>query len=189
MKNWMRVLGILFIAFAVFTPVLTALVTFMLPEIFASSAKVLHPAGNPASLTTAVHKAVSQTNLDQVIRELNLTGSWAAKYKQPNDLSLEKCREMLLRMIRIEVPSRSSIISIKVFSDDKVEAAAIANQITAVHIRTSPGSMVIDRAEPNPVAARPNKKMNMVIGGFAGVTFLVIGIGLLISSRLAVKPE
>ena len=189
MKNWMRVLGMLFIAFAVFTPVLTTIVTFMLPETFASSAKILHRAANPALLAVAAQKTVSPTNLDQVIRELNLTAAWGRKYKQPGDLSLEKCRQLLTRMVRIENPRRSSIISIKVFSDDKVEAATIANQLTAVHIRASPGSVVVDRAIPNPVAARPNKKINIIIGSFAGVTFLVVGIGLLISSRIAVKPE
>ena len=189
MKNWMRVLGILFIALAVFTPVVTTLVTFMLPETFASSTKILHPAANPTLLAVAAQKAVSSTNLDQVIRELNLTAAWGRKYKQPGDLSLEKCRELLTGMVRIEVPSRSAIISIKVFSDDKVEAATIANQLTAVYSRTSPGLNVIERAEPNPVPARPNKKINIIIGGFAGVTFLIVGIGLLISSRLAVKPE
>ena len=188
MKNWMRVLGILFIAFAVFTPVLTTIVTFMLPETFASSAKIVHRAGGPTPLAVAAQKVVSQTNLDQVIRELNLTAAWGRKYKQPTDLSLEKCRELLTRMVRIENPRGSSIISIKVFSDDKVEAATIANQITAVHSHTTPGSVVIDRAEPNPVPARPNKKMNITLGSFAGVTSLIIGIGLLISSRLAVKP-
>jgi capsular polysaccharide biosynthesis protein len=186
-KNWMRILGILFIALAVLTPLVTTLVTFLLPETFASSTKILHPATNPIPLVTSVQTIVVRTNLDQVIRELNLTAAWGRKYKQPGDLSLEKCRELLTRMVRIENPRGSSIISIKVISDDKVEAATVANQLTAVYLRTSRGSVVIDRAKPNPKPARPNKKMNIVIGSFAGVTFLIVGIGLLISSQLAVK--
>ena len=189
MKNWMRVLGILFIALGIFVPLCTTIITFIPPETFASSTKILHSATNPIPLVTSVETITIQTNLDQVIRELNLTAAWGRKYKQPGDLSLEKCRELLTRMVRIEVPRRSSIISIKVFSDDKVEAATIANQLTAVYSRTSPGSAVIDRAEPNPIAARPNKRMNIIIGSFAGVTFLIVGVGLLISSRLAVKRE
>lgn len=185
----MRVLGILFIALAVFAPLATTVVTLVLPETFASSAKILHRAGGSMPLAVAVGKTMSQTNLDQVIRELNLTAEWGRKYKQPRDLSLEKCRELLTRIVRIENPRGSSIISIKVFSDDKVEAATIANQLTAVYLRTSPGSQVVDPAKPNPVPARPNKKMNIMIGSFAGLTFLIIGIGLLISSRLAVKGE
>jgi capsular polysaccharide biosynthesis protein len=188
-KKWMRRLGILFIALGIFVPLCATVITFILPETFASSTKILHSATNPVPLVTSVQTIVIQTNLDQVIRELNLTAAWGRKYKQPGNLSLDKCRELLTRMVRIEVPRRSSIISIKVFSDDKVEAATIANQLTAVYSRTSPGSVVIDRAEPNPIAARPNKRMNIVIGSFFGVTFLIMGIGLLIASRMAVKRQ
>ncbi|HEY0547969.1 MAG TPA: hypothetical protein VGF13_00120 [Verrucomicrobiae bacterium] len=189
MKKWARVLGILFIALGVFTPLVTTMVTFILPETFASSAKILHPATSPIPIMTAVQMIVTQSHLDLVITDLDLAAKWGTKYKQPSKLSPEKCREMLTKMIQIEVPRRSPIVAIKVFSDDKMEAAAVANKVTEVYRRTVPGSAIIDYAAPNPVPARPNKRVNIMIGSFAGATFLVMGIGLLIASRIAVKRQ
>jgi capsular polysaccharide biosynthesis protein len=185
----MRVLGVLFIALGIFTPLVTTIVTFLLPETFASSAMILHPATGPTPLVTAMQMIITRSNLDLVITDLDLAAQWGAKYRQPDKLSPEKCREMLNRMIQIEVPPRSSIIRIKVFSDDKMEAAAIANQFTQIYCRTVIGARVIDPAKPNPVPARPNKRVNIMIGSFVGATFLVMGIGLLIASRIAVKRQ
>jgi capsular polysaccharide biosynthesis protein len=188
-KKWARVLGILFVAFGIVTPLTTTLVTFLLPETFASSATILHPATSPTPLVTAVQMIVTRSNLDLVITDLDLAAQWGAKYKQPDKFPPEKCREMLNRMIQIEIPRGSSIVRIKVFSYDKVEAATIANKFTQVYCRAVIGSKVIDPAAPNPVPARPNKRVNIVIGSFVGATFLIMGIGLLIASRLAVKRQ
>ena len=188
MKKWMRGLGVLFIALGILVPLCTTIITFILPETFASSAMILHPATSPTPLVTAVQMINTRSNLDLVITHLDLAAQWGTKYQQPGKLSPEKCREMLERMIQIEIPRRSSIVKIKVFSDDKMEAATIANKFTQIYCRTIIGSMVIDPAKPNPVPARPNKRVNIMMGSFAGATFLVMGIGLLVSSRLAVKP-
>ncbi len=189
MRKLAFVLGILFIALGVLTPLLTTLITFILPETFASSAKILHPAASPTPLVTAVAMMTTRSNLDLVITDLNLAAEWGRKYKQPGDLSTEKCREILKGTIQVQVPRGSSIVAIKVFSDNKEEAATIANKLTKVYSRLSPGSKIIEHAEPNPVPARPNKRLNIMIGSFAGATFLVMGIGLLVASRLVVKRE
>ncbi len=189
MKKWTHALGVLFIALGIFVPLCATVITFVLPETFASSAKILHPATGPIPLMTAVDMINTRSNLDLVIADLNLAAHWARKYKVPGDLSMEKCRELLKRMIQIQVPRRSSIVEIKVFSDDKEEAAAIANKLTEVYGRTVPGASAIERAEPRPVPVRPNKKLNIMLGLFAGVTLVVVGVGLLIASRIAVKQD
>jgi capsular polysaccharide biosynthesis protein len=185
MKTVAFISGILFIVLGVLTPLATTLVTFLLPETFASSAMILHPAISPTPLVTAVQMIITRSNLDLVITDLDLAAQWGTKYRQPDKLSPEKCRAMLNRMIQIEIPPRSSIVKIKVFSDDKVEAATIANKFTQIYCRTVIGSRVIDPAAPNPVPARPNKRVNIMIGSFAGLIFLTIGIGFLIASRIA----
>jgi capsular polysaccharide biosynthesis protein len=188
-KKLAFIVGILFIALGVLTPLTATFVTFLLPETFASSAMILHPATSPTPLVTAVQMIITRSNLDLVITDRDLAAQWGTKYKQPDKLSPEKCRELLNRMIQIEIPRGSSIVRIKVFSDDKAEAATIANKFTQIYCRTVIGAMVIDPAKPNPVPARPNKRVNIMIGSLVGATFLVMGIGLLIASRLAVKRQ
>ncbi len=185
MKKWTRVLGILFFALGIFTPLVTTVVTFLLPETFASSSMILHPVTSPTPLVTAVQTIVTRSNLDLVVTDLDLAAQWAIKYKQPGKLWPEK-GEILNRMIQIEVPRGSSIVKIKVFSDDRMEAATIANKLTEIYCRAIIGASIINAAQPNPVPARPNKRMNIMIGGGVGATVLVMGIGLLIASRIAV---
>ena len=189
MKKWMRGLGILFIALAVFTPLVTTIVTFILPETFASSAMILHPAKNLTSVVTAMEMIHTRSNLDLVITQLDLAAQWGIKYRQPDKLSPEKCREMLKRMSQIQLRRGTPIVEIRVFSDNKDEAATIANQLAKIYLRTTPGASVVEAAAPDSRPVRPNKQMNITLGLFAGVTFLVVGIALLISSRLAVKRQ
>ena len=186
----MKKLGILLIALGIFVPLATTVVTFVLPETFASSAKLLHPAGSPAPLVVAVGKMMIGSNLNLVVSHLNLNAQWGKKYNMPGELSAEKCQEKLRRMVQVQLPRRASIIEIKVFSDDSHEAATIANELAKIYLRSAPGTSVIDRAEANPAPVRPNKRLNIGIGIFIGATFLTAGIGLLIASRIAVKrPE
>ena len=181
--------GFVFIVLAVLTPLATTLVTFLQPKKFASSAKVLHSATSSTPLATAVQLLVTRSNLDLVISDLDLAAQWGMEFKQPGKLSLEKCREMLIQMIKIEIIRGSSIIALKVFSEDREEAATIANKLTQVYCRTVSGSLILEQALPNPIPARPNKKLNMTLALFVAGTFLTIGIGMLVASRLAVKRQ
>jgi capsular polysaccharide biosynthesis protein len=181
----MRVLGILFIALAVFTPLVTTIITFILPETFASSAMILHPATNVTSVVTAVEMLHTRSNLDLAITQLDLAAQWGIKYRQPDKLSPEKCREMLKRMIQIQLRPSTPIVEIRVFSDNKDEAATIANQLAKLYLRTTPGASVVEAAAPDSRPVRPNKQMNIMLGLFAGVTFLTTGIGFLVASRIA----
>jgi capsular polysaccharide biosynthesis protein len=183
MKKLALVLGILFLALGVLTPLGTTLAAFLLPASFASSTKILHAANGPSSLTVAVGKIVSQTSLDRVIRELDLGAVWARKYKQPDNLSSVRCAEMLTRMITIVQPRNSAVIEIKVRSDNKDEAALIANKITAVYLAVTPGATIIAQAQPNPRPMRPNRKLNLVVGLNVGAALAAAGVLLLIFAR------
>jgi capsular polysaccharide biosynthesis protein len=188
-KKRLRVLGILFIALAVFTPLVTMMVTFILPETFASSAMILHPVTNLTSVVTAVEMVHTRSNLDLAITQLDLAAQWGIKYRQPDKLSPEKCREMLKRMSQIQLRRGTPVVEIRVFSDNKDEAATIANQLAKLYLRTTPGASVIEAAAPNSTPVLPNKQMNLSLSLFVGVTFLVVGFGLLIASRIAVKRQ
>ena len=94
MKKAALILGIGFLVVAVLTPLVTTVVTFILPETFASSAKVLSAADNAAWFETAAARITSRSSLNQVVTNLNLTAEWGRKYKQPDDLSLARCYEI-----------------------------------------------------------------------------------------------
>jgi uncharacterized protein involved in exopolysaccharide biosynthesis len=189
MKKAALILGICFLVLAVLTPLTTVVVTLLRPDSFASSAKILHAANNPLPFAVSVAKMMSRPSLDQVITNLNLRAEWGRKYKQPGDLSAEKCREMLDRMIAIEVPRNAPLVEIKVRSDNPEEAAAIANRLAENYLRATPGANIIQSAEPNSNPVRPNQRRNIMVGLFVGATLLTIGIGLLIASRIAAKEK
>lgn len=191
MRKAALMLGICFIVLGLFIPVTTTLVTFMLPETFASSTKVLYATNNPAPFETAVGKIISRSALEQVAVNLHLTTEWAKKYKQPTELSLTQCYEILSKTIAIGAPRGSAFLDIEVHSYNREEAAAIANEIAAVYLKGTrgEGAALIQRAEPALRPKRPNKRLNITLGAFAGATLLIVGIGLLVARRIAVRQE
>jgi hypothetical protein len=118
----------------------TVVVTLLRPDSFASSAKILHAANNPLPFAVSVAKMMSRPSLDQVITNLNLRAEWGRKYKQPGDLSAEKCREMLDRMIAIEVPRNAPLVEIKVRSDNPSRR----NPTRILFVPTSDGTLWLD---------------------------------------------
>jgi len=189
MKKATLILGICFLVAAVLTPLTTTVVTFLLPETFASSAKLLYATNRPARFETAVGKIISRSSLNQVVANLNLTAEWGRKYKQPGQLSPAQCYGMLNKMIQISMPRNSSVIEIKVFSDNRDEAAAIANEVAKVYRRATSGGALIGRAELGLRPVRPNKRLNITVGFWVGATLLIVGIGLLVASRIALNQE
>ena len=175
--------GVLLVAFGLATPVLTTIATFILPETFASSTKIIHRTGNPATLAAAVEKITSPAVLDPVIDDLNLRAEWGRKYKQAPELPMGMCHAILKVNIKVSQPARTSLIDIRVFSDNKDEAALIANKIAVVYCQATPGANIIALAQLNPRPVRPNKPRNILLGLFVGIVFAALGIGLLLAAR------
>ena len=182
MKKAAVIIGSAFILFGILVPLLVTAVTFILPPTYASAARIAYTATTPP-LETAVGKIMSRSSLGQVTTNLNLTAEWARKYKQPGELSLDQCRALLIKMLQISAPAGSAWLEIKIFSDDRNEAAAIANEVAGVYLRNTPGAVFSDRAAPGPQPVRPNKRLNILLGTFAGLTLLIVGVGLLVASR------
>jgi capsular polysaccharide biosynthesis protein len=182
MKKLALVLGIVFLALGVLTPLGTTLVLFLLPHSYASSTKILHAANSPTSLPVAVGKIISQPSLDRVINDLDLGAAWARKYKQPDSLSSAKCSEMLKKIIEITQPRNSAVLEIEIRGDNMDEAALIANKITTVYLAATPGAAIIEQAQPNPTPVRPNRRLNLV-GLNVGAALAAAGVFLLIIAR------
>src|SRR5256885_2591772 len=128
----------------------TTLVTFILPESFSSTvrSKVEKDAGvgsfeghnmplgfDPYWVQTEFETITSKLILNQVIDNLHLSKKWAEKMKVdelPPDLSYS----ILKHMTDVRQSRNTSLIEIRVISEDSKEAALIANEIAKVYKNT-----------------------------------------------------
>src|SRR6185369_10286846 len=127
----------------------TTLVTFVLPESFASTVRMKVEKDAPDVGTLSGDRVASgfdpywvqdqfetiqsKSILYTVITNLNLNKRWAEKLKEETDLRTEMTYLMLKNKIDVRQTRSTSLIEVKVFSDDKNEAAVIANEIAAVY--------------------------------------------------------
>src|SRR5882762_8924578 len=131
----------------------TTLVTFILPESFASTVrmKVEKDVGDVAGigadryaggfdpywLQTEFETIQSKSILNQVITNANmmLHKKWAEKL-HVDELPLDLTYSMLKHQIDVRQSRNTSLIEIRVISDDKNEAANIANEIATIYKKT-----------------------------------------------------
>jgi capsular exopolysaccharide synthesis family protein len=127
----------------------STLVTFILPESFLSTARIaiekdVSDVGglgyeqratgwDPYWIQTEFEKIQSKTILYQVITNLNLNHRWAQRMKEENDLRLDIAYSILKGMVDVRQSRNTSLIEIRVVSEDKLEAAEIANKIADVY--------------------------------------------------------
>ncbi len=128
------------------------LVTFILPESFASTVRIkvekdsqdvrgLEQGGmvggfDPYWVQDQFETLKSKLILYQVITNLNLNKKWAEKFKEEGELRTEISYMILKNKTDVQQSRNTSLIEIRVMSEDKVEAATIANEIANVY-RTS----------------------------------------------------
>jgi uncharacterized protein involved in exopolysaccharide biosynthesis len=150
---------------------------------------------NEQFIQTACEILQSQTILNQVIDELNLNTAWGKKYFNGVTLKTSETIVMLRQRIQLAPVKNASLISITAYSDDKNEAAQIANAVAESYrdyrIKNrkaemaklyskmgtdrvdliSPGTQVVqitDPAEPGRAPVKPNKPLNIALGAIAG---------------------
>jgi uncharacterized protein involved in exopolysaccharide biosynthesis len=140
------------VSFAVFLLCLisSTIITFILPEVFSSRARIrmelegIAMAGapdrsaaggvyDPYLVQTEFEVIQSEKILDRVIDALDLNTAWAAKFGSPTKLKNNESRALLKAMIEVHPARSTSLLDIVVYSDDKAEAAKIANCIAEVY--------------------------------------------------------
>jgi uncharacterized protein involved in exopolysaccharide biosynthesis len=157
--------GLLVIFFALFISiflvvVVTAtLVTFILPESFASKARIaLRPAAtnpvgtiglqgasggfDPQFIQTECEAIQSDAILGRAIEDLDLNKEWGKRYAQGDRLKTFETMGLLRARIEVRALPNTSVIEIRVFDERPDEAAEVANAIAQAyrdHIN-SPGS-------------------------------------------------
>lgn len=111
----------------------TVAVTFILPEIYASTARIRVDSGQTnydqrfIQATTEIIQ--SQAVLNSVIDKLNLNVEWGKKYFAGATRTSAETLQILKGRITLAPVQNTKFISITVYSDDKKEAARLANAI------------------------------------------------------------
>jgi len=131
--------------------VITAtLVTFILPESFASTARIkverdnpdiqgiaerpLGPGYDPYFIQTEFETIQSETVLGKVVESQNLNKIWGEKFRgQGEQLKTPEAVAMLKQRMDLRPVRNTSFIEIKVFSDNRDEAADLANGIAKAY--------------------------------------------------------
>lgn len=148
-----RVRKAVIIAVFLLVTITTALVTFILPPTYASTARISVQRDTPDIegvnlgqgggqtysaydfafwIQTEFEKIQSKVILYQVISNLDLQIKWGEKYKL-GSLPMDQTYKFLKAQIDVSQTPRTSLIEIKAYSEDPNEAAAIANRITEVY--------------------------------------------------------
>jgi succinoglycan biosynthesis transport protein ExoP len=128
----------------------TTVVTFLLPETFSSTAKIsieqdmpdvdsngggiaIRPTPDPFFLQTEFERIQSKKVLYKVIEELDLQRQWGIKFKQPGPISRDRAYSILKGSIDVRPFHNTTMVEIHAFSDNKDEAATIANKVAEVY--------------------------------------------------------
>jgi uncharacterized protein involved in exopolysaccharide biosynthesis len=196
---------IFFLVFLVVVTVAT-LVTFILPESYASTARVKVerkfslldsmqtnlPAYDPTFIPTQVQVIQSESILRTVVEVMDLNAEWGKRYGGGDKFMTTTSLQMLKARMDVRPILNTSIIQIRVFSDDRVEAAKLANTIAEVYRSkkslTDADALrieMIDTAYPGSRPIRPNKPLNITLGVIMGVVLgtFIGGIVTWLSSR------
>jgi len=132
--------------------VITAtLVTFILPESYASTARIkverdttdvsplaergsLYGSGyDPYFIQTEFEVIQSEVILGRVIEEQNLNTEWGRKYANGEKLKTTEAHALLKGRLDLRPVRNTSLIEIRVFSENKDEASKIANAIARAY--------------------------------------------------------
>jgi uncharacterized protein involved in exopolysaccharide biosynthesis len=177
----------------------STLITFTLPESYASTARVLvrqdasevtrkpgmpAPVGayDPYFVRIQVELIQSEVVLGKVIDALDLNQTWGKKYTDGNPLKTSETLVLLKSRLELRPVLYSALIEIRAFSDNPSEAAALANAIAQSYREYRSGlapADIVDRAVPGLRPVRPNKPLNIALGILGGIVLaLAAGAGM-----------
>jgi uncharacterized protein involved in exopolysaccharide biosynthesis len=196
------------IALGVFLPVFLAvfflvvitatLVTFILPESFASTARIKvervlngdpgtaathlppHPY-DPYLVQTEAEILLSDLILGKAVEALDLNDQWGKRYLGEGG-RLKSSETVLLLKARLDAsPVRNtSLIQLRAYSENRMEAAELANAVVRAYASQAASStgglrvQLVDQAQPSLRPVRPNKPLNIALGVVIGA---VVGLG------------
>jgi len=126
-------------------------VTFILPSSYSSTARIeinpdvndIQPMGggqayagvgyDPYFIQTEFEKMQSEKVLGRVIETLDLNNKWGAKYNGGQPLKTEDTMQLLKQRMNLSPERNTKLIDITIYSEDKAEAANLANGIAQAY--------------------------------------------------------
>ncbi len=158
-----------------------------LPDTYMSMARVqLEAFSNfdPYRVQTDLEKIRSDPALTKVAAALSLPERWGKKYGVNQPMAISEVCALLRRSIELVPIRNTALVEIQAFSDDPIEAAALANAVaeTCVKAPSPVRAQLVDRASPAPRPIRPNRPQLIGFGAFltvlaCGFTFTAVGLG------------
>lgn len=106
-----------------------------MPDVDAQGRFVFRPTADPFFIQTEFQRIQSKPVLTNVVEELELRTEWQKKYKLPAPLDSDRAYFLLKGMIRVNQQQHSSLVEIHAFSDNKDEAAVLANKVAEVYAK------------------------------------------------------
>ena len=198
-----------FITVFLMTVLVATTVTFILPETYASTARIkVEPdvvpdtngvAYDPYFIQTTFEIIQSQLVLDRVIDKLNLNVAWGRKYFNGETLKSSETLKILNQRLAVKDVRGTKLIAITAYSDDRQEAAQVANAVAAAYQdyrgsvihdanAAKPGAaariiadslvVITDKAEPGLYPVKPNKPLNIALGVLWGLLYGTVAGGL-----------
>lgn len=189
-----------FITVFLITMIIATTVTFILPESFASTARIKLDqsltstnAYDPYFIQTEFEIIQSQVVLEPAIVKLNLNVEWGKKYFNGETLKTSDSLQILKGRLSLAPVRGTKFVAITVYSDNPREAAQIANAIAEAYQQYSvqknypTGAVqIIDQAEPGKFPVKPNKTLNIALGAVAGIflgTLAAVVVGFFASRK------
>lgn len=132
----------IFTAVFLIVVIISTAITFILPEVYASTVRIEvktdPPDANdqsydPYFIQTTFEIIQSELVLSNVIEKLNLNDTWGKKYFNGQRLKTSESLEILKKRMEIGPVKNTRLIYITVYSDDRNEAAQIANAIAEAY--------------------------------------------------------
>jgi capsular polysaccharide biosynthesis protein len=162
-----------FIPVFLFVVVTATIVTFILPESFAGTARVRVETNS----ATEFEIMKSQAVLGPAIAKLNLDVEWGNKYNGNAPLKTQDTMLLVRQRMNLAPERNTNVVDITVYSEDRNEAAQIANAIADSYnayrhpaaTDDSRVSVIVDRATPGHAPVRPNKPLNITLGALMGI--------------------
>lgn len=163
----------------------SALVTYLMPEMFRARARVVAPA--PAH----VELLLSSKFLQEVSQHLDLPKAFAALYGQTEPLEYRRVENLLRRSMQVKRSRGTNLVEILVYNRSAAEAARLANaiaEVAAAQAARPEGSITIVEGAVAPGApSRPNKALNLALGAAVGLFLGIMAGG--VGAKLAVGFE
>jgi capsular polysaccharide biosynthesis protein len=186
------VFAVLFMPVFLLVVITTTLVTFILPESYASTARIkierVAPAEprnfqasyDPYLIQTEFEVIQSELILNPVVQGLDLNSVWGRKYQNGGRLNTSETIALLKSRLALRPVRGTSVVEIRALSEDRKEAADIANAIAEAYNDYAVAKsdvmqvQILEHACPALRPTRPNKPLNISLGVVVGV---VAGLG------------